>query len=118
MRANLQPARDSDPHVQVFCFSQALGQSSGRRQICEVNEMSDWESSENDVRWLKATVSSLQVGGFWVAPMGFIFEKATENELVLVAMEDKPEVKDTLRRTIKVGKKAGIKITVPRKFAV
>jgi len=64
--------------------------------------------SASDIAWVEDLVSSLAVGGQWIAPMGFAMVKVGERKIQLMDAKDTPEVKETIRRTLLIAKKAGI----------
>ena len=70
-----------------------------------------YEPTEFDIEWLKAVVSLLNMGGVWVAPMGFTFRKTGENRLELVDAQGKKAI-EMVRRTVAAGRKAGIEVVV------
>jgi hypothetical protein len=72
-----------------------------------------WEPTERDIRWLRALVSRLKIGGKWVAPgSGLVFEKVGENHLRLQSIMTKDIINTflVLEKTRKVGERAGIKV--------
>ncbi len=89
---------------------------------CESDEEDDWvpfdpavnlttdtyKPSVSDIGWLKRLVESLTVDGVWVAPMGFAMVKVAENRIELREAKATPEVKETIRRTLLIAKRAGI----------
>jgi len=68
----------------------------------------DYKPSDSDIAWVVDLVESLAVGGQWVAPMGFVMVKVGERKIQLMDAEDTPAVKETIRRTLLIAKKAGI----------
>lgn len=67
-----------------------------------------YRPSARDIQWVKDLVQSLAVEGEWIAPMGFRVVKVAENKIELRQANDTPEVKETIRRTLLIAKKAGI----------
>lgn len=73
-----------------------------------------YKPAARDIDWLKDMVESLSVGGVWVAPMGFAVAKVAENRIELREAADTPEVKETIRRTLLIAKRAGIEAEFTR----
>lgn len=73
-----------------------------------------YKPSARDIDWLSDLVDSLSIGGMWCAPMGFTVAKVAENRIELREAIDTPEVKDTIRRTLLVAKRAGIEAEFTR----
>ena len=69
-----------------------------------------YKPSASDIDWVTNLVESLSVGGVWVAPMGFAMVKVAENRIELREAKDTPEVKEIIRRTLLVAKRAGIEV--------
>ena len=67
-----------------------------------------YRPSASDIAWVEDLVTNLAVGGQWIAPMGFVVVKVAENKILLKEAKDTPEVKETIRRTLLVAKRAGI----------
>ncbi|HUT68151.1 MAG TPA: hypothetical protein VMW86_06340 [Dehalococcoidales bacterium] len=67
-----------------------------------------FKPSASDIAWVENMVSSLAIGGQWLAPMGFAMVKVAENKILLRDAKDTPDVKETIRRTLLIAKKAGI----------
>ena len=63
----------------------------------------------SDIKWLKDLVDRLAIDGQWIAPMGFKMVKTAENKIKLTLAVDDANVRDTIKRTIMVAEKAGIK---------
>jgi len=70
----------------------------------------NYKPSASDIGWVRNLVESLSVGGVWTAPMGFSMVKVAENRIELREAIDTPEVKETIRRTLLVAKRAGIEV--------
>jgi hypothetical protein len=76
-----------------------------------------YEPSESDIRWLTNPVKSLNLGGAWVAPMGFAFKKTAEKRLELysitaTSLQAAAHIKANLEGTVEVGKAAGIEVVI------
>ncbi len=75
-----------------------------------------YKPSDSDRRWLKDLVRNLRVGGTWVAPMGFTFEKVGEKHIKLVEASLDPrlhaEAIEMIYRTAAVGKDAHIRVNI------
>ena len=69
----------------------------------------DYKPSASDVAWVRDLVEPLAIGGQWVAPVGFVMVKVAEGRILLRDAKDTPEAKETIRRTLMVARKAGIK---------
>ncbi|MBA7645115.1 hypothetical protein ES703_52868 [subsurface metagenome] len=67
-----------------------------------------YKPSPSDIQWLKDLVNSLAIDGEWFAPMGFSMKKIADNTIRLSNAEDTDLVKDTIKRTLLVAKRAGI----------
>ena len=74
----------------------------------------EYRPSASDIAWVENLVSSLAVGGQWIAPMGFTMAKVAENKILLRDAEDTPEVKETIRRTLLIAKMAGVEAEFSR----
>ena len=68
-----------------------------------------YKPSRSDISWVIDLVKSLSIGGVWVAPMGFSVVKVAPDEIKLKDAANTPEVKETIRRTLLIADKAGIK---------
>jgi len=68
-----------------------------------------YKPSRRDIDWVKQLVWQLAIGGEWIAPMGFRVRKIAEKEIDLIQAENTPAVKETIRRTLLIAEKAGIK---------
>jgi hypothetical protein len=76
-----------------------------------------WEPSERDVRWLRALVDALKVGGVWVAPgTGVVFEKVGDSHLRLqsILTTNIIEAIVMIEQTRKVGERAGVRVDVEK----
>jgi len=73
-----------------------------------------YRPSASDIAWVENLVTNLAVGGQWIAPMGFVVVKVAENKILLKEAKDTPEVKETIRRTLLVAKRAGIEAEFSR----
>jgi hypothetical protein len=71
----------------------------------------DYKPTRADINWVKGLMAQLSDGGRWVAPMGFTFIKVNARTAELVQAEDTPEVRETVRRTVLIAEKAGLKVT-------
>jgi len=71
--------------------------------------LDNYKPRASDIRWLKELVDRLAIDGEWIAPMGFKMVKTAENKIKLTLAIDDANVRDTVRRTIMVAEKAGIK---------
>ena len=67
-----------------------------------------YKPSAGDIQWLTDLVNSLAIDGEWCAPMGFSMKKIADNTIRLSNAEDTDVVKDTIKRTLLVAKRAGI----------
>ena len=71
---------------------------------------------DSDRIWLKDLVKRLSVGGTWIAPAGFIFEKVSNKEIKLIGASQDPrlhaEAMELIFRTIAVGKDAHIRVNI------
>jgi hypothetical protein len=70
----------------------------------------------SDVEWLAAMVRNLSIGGKWIAPMGFTFEKVGENHLRLQKASLSPKLRadalEVINRTVITGKEVGIQVDI------
>jgi hypothetical protein len=71
----------------------------------------DYKPTKADIAWVKGLMAQLSDGGRWIAPMGFTFIKVDERNCELVQAEDTPEVRETVRRTVAIAEKCGLKVT-------
>lgn len=76
-----------------------------------LTKTSGYKPSQSDIKWVKDLVDGLAVGGQWVAPMGFRVNKIAEREIELVEAVGTPEVKETIRLTLLIAEKLGIRAT-------
>ena len=79
-------------------------------------QVAKFKPSDADRKWLKDLVRNLRVGGTWVAPMGFTFEKVGEKHIKLVKASLDPrlhaEAIEMIYRTAAVGKDARIRVDI------
>jgi hypothetical protein len=75
-----------------------------------------YKPSDSDRRWLKDLVHNLRIGGTWVAPMGFTFEKVGEKRIKLINASLDPRLHadaiEMIYRTVAVGKDAHIRVDI------
>jgi len=71
-----------------------------------------WRPKASDVAWVKDLIETLGNGGKWFAPMGFTFIKIDDRNIELRQADNKPEVRETVRRTVLIAEKAGFKVKV------
>lgn len=74
----------------------------------------EFRPRNSDKQWLVDFVRTLSIGGVWIAPMGFRFEKVAENHLRLQQVSISPKLRadalEAIRRTVLVGKECGVRI--------
>lgn len=68
-----------------------------------------WNPTAADRQWLRGLVDSLAIGGEWIAPMGFAVVKQAYDTIELREAKDTPGVKETIRRTLLIAERLGIK---------
>jgi len=81
----------------------------------------EWHPTNADAAWLHEVVRMLKVGARWILPsFGVAFVKLNDNTIQLEATDLTPvnpelatvSKEEIVRRTVIVGKKAGIKVIV------
>lgn len=78
----------------------------------EPAEKSVWRPKRADIAWVKNLISTLSDGGKWIAPMGFTIIKIDKRNIELRHADNTPEVRETVRRTVLIAEKAGLKVQV------
>jgi hypothetical protein len=68
-----------------------------------------YKPTKDHLEWLENLIGNLSIGGKWIAPMGFTITRISLNEIELSEAEDTEEVKETIRRTLLIAKRLGIK---------
>ena len=76
------------------------------------DKKSEWKPTRADIAWVKDLISTLSDGGKWFAPMGFTVIKVDDRNIELVHADNTLEVRETVRRTVLIAEKAGIKVKV------
>ena len=104
---------DDDVPFDPFDPMQRIDMEAKFQQIAHVKDKkSEWRPTRSDIAWVKNLVSSLDDGGKWIAPMGFIFIKIDDRNILLRQAENTPEVRETVHRTMLIAEKAGLKVKV------
>lgn len=82
-------------------------------EIADVKDKKpEWRPKKSDIIWVKNLMATLDYGGKWMAPMGFIFIKIDDRNIELRQAENTPEVRETVHRTMLIAEKAGLKVKV------
>lgn len=86
----------------------------GRRRFLKLAppELVEWyKPSKANIQWVNNMIGKLSIGGTWIAPLGFAFQKTGPREFALISRKDTPAVDEVLRRTLTICRVAGITVT-------
>jgi hypothetical protein len=74
----------------------------------------EYTPTASHIKWVRDLVTSLSIGGVWVAPQGFRVTKKAENSIEISQAVDDLAVKEIINITIILARKAGIEVTFSR----
>jgi len=81
-----------------------------------IQKYAKFKPRQSDIDWIKKFIAILGIGGKWIAPAGFEFQKVSNKEFKLVGISKDPkqhaEALELIGRTVAVGRAAHIIINI------